>query len=149
MQNYQKLFVSFISMIILSIAFCEQLHAQFFFFGKNRVQYDQFDWRFIETDHFDIYYYNSKNYHLAQFTAESLESSLKQLLETFDHNLTNRIPVIIYDSHSNFQQTNVVPLPLETVQFIGGVTDKAKNRMTQPFMGDYIDFRRGKLKTGV
>ncbi|MGF1670138.1 MAG: hypothetical protein ACFCU6_06800 [Balneolaceae bacterium] len=129
-------------MIILSIAFCEQLHAQFFFFGKNRVQYDQFDWRFIETDHFDIYYYNSKNYHLAQFTAESLESSLKQLLETFDHNLTNRIPVIIYDSHSKFQQTNVVPLPIELVQFIGGVTDKAKNRMTQPFMGDYIDFRR-------
>jgi len=142
MQKYSKFFVFLITTFLLSTALAEHLYAQFFFFGKNRVQYDQFDWRFIETDHFDIYYYDSQNYHLAQFTAESLESGLKQLLETFDHQLTNRIPVIIYDSHSDFAQTNVVRLPVEQTQFIGGVTDKFKNRMTQPFMGDYIDFRR-------
>src|SRR6056297_2605598 len=99
MQKYSKFFVFLITTFLLSTALAENLYAQFFFFGKNRVQYDQFDWRFIETDHFDIYYYDSQNYHLAQFTAESLESGLKQLLETFDHQLTNRIPVIIYDSH--------------------------------------------------
>src|SRR5690625_7672652 len=59
----------------------------------------------------------------------------------FDHTLTDRIPVIIYDSHSDFSQTNVVPLPIDA-QGIGGVTDKLQNRMTQPFMGDYVDFRR-------
>lgn len=119
----------------------EQLNAQFFNFGKNRVQYENFDWRFIETDHFDIYYYNSKNYHLAQFTAEAVESSLKQLNEDFGDQITSRIPVIIYDSHSDFSQTNVVALPVDA-QGIGGVTDPFKNRMTQPFMADYADFRR-------
>ncbi len=119
----------------------EEASAQFFNFGKNRVQYEEFDWRFIETDHFDVYYYNSKNYHLAQFTAESVESGLKQLNEDFGDQLTQRIPVIIYDSHSDFSQTNVVRLPVDA-QGIGGVTDKYKNRMTQPFMADYADFRR-------
>jgi Tol biopolymer transport system component len=125
----------------IGTAAVEQAFAQYFFFGKNRVQYDTFDWRFIETDHFDIYYYDSKNYHLAQFTAEALESSLKQLNQDFGDQLTDRIPVIIYDSHSDFSQTNVVRLPVDA-QGIGGVTDKFKNRMTQPFMGDYADFRR-------
>ncbi|MGM0506215.1 MAG: peptidase MA family metallohydrolase [Bacteroidota bacterium] len=119
----------------------EQAVAQFFVFGKNRVQYEAFDWRYIETEHFDIYYYDEKNYHLAQFTAESVESGLQQLSQEFNHTLTDRIPVIIYDSHSDFSQTNVVDLPSDA-QGIGGVTDKYKNRMTQPFMGDYADFRR-------
>ena len=127
--------------IFLGTFVTENLFAQYFFFGKNRVQYDQFDWRFIETEHFDIYYYDSKNYHLAQFTAETVESSLKQLENDLGFQITDRIPVIIYDSHSDFSQTNVVPLPADA-QGIGGVTDKFKNRMTQPFMGDYADFRR-------
>src|SRR5690625_4633585 len=124
-----------------SLTFAEQALAQFFVFGKNRVQYEAFDWRYIETEHFDIYYYDEKNYHLAQFTAETVESSLMQLTEDIGEQLTDTIPVIIYDSHSDFSQTNVVRLPVDA-QGIGGVTDKYKNRMTQPFMGDYADFRR-------
>ncbi|HKL15497.1 MAG TPA: hypothetical protein VJ915_07660 [Balneolaceae bacterium] len=131
---------SLLGLFISSLA-AEQLFAQYFFFGKNRVQYETFDWRYIETDHFDIYYYNSKNYHLAQFTAETVESSLEQFENDFGSQLTDRIPVIIYDSHSDFSQTNVVQLPVDA-QGIGGVTDKYKNRMTQPFMGEYADFRR-------
>jgi len=132
--------ISFLGLLMGSFV-TEQLYAQYFFFGKNRVQYEKFDWRFIETAHFDIYYYDAKNYHLAQFTAETVESSLEQLENDFDAQLTDRIPVIIYDSHSDFSQTNVVRLPVDA-QGIGGVTDKYKNRMTQPFMGDYADFRR-------
>lgn len=141
MRQQYKILLVLISTVFLCTAIAEKLQAQYFFFGKNRVQYDQFDWRFIETEHFDIYYYDKKNYHLAQFTAETVESSLKQLNEDFGEQLTDRIPVIIYASHSDFSQTNVVRLPVDA-QGIGGVTDKYKNRMTQPFMGDYADFRR-------
>jgi Tol biopolymer transport system component len=141
MRLLQKSLLIAILTIFIGTSAAEELLAQYFFFGKNRVQYERFDWRYIETDHFDIYYYDSKNYHLAQFTAEAVESALKQLNEDFGDQLTDRIPVIIYDSHSDFSQTNVVRLPVDA-QGIGGVTDKFKNRMTQPFMGDYADFRR-------
>jgi len=141
MRLLHKVLLTGLLTLLLGTALTEVLFAQYFFFGKNRVQYETFDWRYIETEHFDIYYYDSKNYHLAQFTAETVESSLKQLNEDFGDQLTDRIPVIIYDSHSDFSQTNVVRLPVDA-QGIGGVTDKFKNRMTQPFMGDYADFRR-------
>ncbi len=118
-----------------------QVHAQFFSYGKNRVQYDDFQWRYIQSDHFDIYYYDAKNYYLAEFSAFSLEAAYKQLQTDFRHQIADRIQVIIYASHGEFSQTNVVPLP-DDVQGIGGVTDKYKNRITVPFQGNYSDFRR-------
>lgn len=117
------------------------LNAQYFSFGKNRVQYEDFEWRYIQSKHFDVYYYGAKNYELAEFAAQSIESAYKQLQEDFNHEIVNRIPLIIYDSHNDFSQTNVVALPT-SAEGIGGVTDKAKNRMTVPFDGDYNDFRR-------
>lgn len=141
MRLINKLLLTSLLAAFISTSAIQEAFSQYFFFGKNRVQYEKFDWRYIETDHFDIYYYDSKNYHLAQFTAEAVESALKQLVEDLGTPLTDRIPVIIYDSHSDFSQTNVVRLPVDA-QGIGGVTDKFKNRMTQPFMGDYADFRR-------
>ena len=117
------------------------VQAQYFAFGKNRVQYTQFDWRFIQSDHFDVYYYDAQNYYLAEFTAFTLEAAYAQLRRDFRHEITDRIQVIIYASHSEFSETNTVPLPLDA-QGIGGVTDKFKNRITMPFQGNYADFRR-------
>ncbi|MFN1833657.1 peptidase MA family metallohydrolase [Balneola sp. MJW-20] len=118
-----------------------EVQAQYYSFGKNRVQYEDFEWRFIQSTHFDVYYYGDKNYKLAEFAAKSVESAYRQLSEDFDHEISARIPLIIYDSHNDFSQTNVVALPIEA-EGIGGVTDKFKNRMTVPFDGDYKDFRR-------
>src|SRR5690606_8510064 len=90
----------------------ENAEAQFSF-GKNRVQYTSFDCRYIQSDHFDVYYYDSKNYYLAEFSAYSLEAAYAQLQTDFRHEITDRIQVIIYASHSEFSETNVVPLPLD------------------------------------
>ncbi len=130
-----NVFTILVAILLISTS---SVHAQF---GKNRVQYESFDWRFIQSQHFDIYYYGEKNYELAEFSAQSLESAYKQLREDFDHEIVDRIPLIIYDSHNDFSQTNVVALPINA-EGIGGVTDKFKNRMTVPFDGDYNDFRR-------
>ncbi|RNC85592.1 MAG: hypothetical protein ED557_02130 [Balneola sp.] len=133
----------FVTILILAVGFgITSAEAQYFPFGKNRVQYENFEWRFIQSKHFDIYYYGEKNYELAEFSAQSLESAYKQLSEDFNHEIVSRIPLIVYDSHNDFSQTNVVPLDPTGTEGIGGVTDKWKNRMTVPFMGDYNDFRR-------
>ncbi|HKK46101.1 MAG TPA: hypothetical protein VJ964_11310 [Balneolaceae bacterium] len=117
----------------------EQAQAQYFSFGKNRVQYSNFNWRYIQTEHFDVFYYTTKNYQLANFAAYALEGALKQIQQDFDHKIADRIQVIIYDSHNDFSQTNVVPLPVSS-EGIGGVTDPYKNRITLPFMGNFQDF---------
>jgi len=115
-------------------------YAQYFNFGKNRVQYNQFEWRYIQSEHFDVHYYGSLNYELADFTVRTLESSLRQLSEDYRHQIADRIKVIIYDSHNDFSQTNVVALPTNA-EGIGGVTDPFKNRITMPFSGNYTEFR--------
>ncbi|MCC5933082.1 MAG: PD40 domain-containing protein [Balneolales bacterium] len=131
----------FFPALLLLLFSAEALQAQAFNFGKNRVQYETFDWRIIQSDHFDIYYYDSRNYLLAEFTAHSLEAAYQQLAVDFNHQINERIRVIIYDSHASFSQTNVVQLPVNA-QGIGGVTDLFKNRITMPFMADYGQYRR-------
>ena len=137
MKNFLRVF----ALLLIAMLVQESALAQNTFFGKNRVQYDEFEWRFIQSEHFDIHYYDAKNYELAEFTAISLESSLRQLQDDFNHEIVDRIRVIIYDSHNDFSQTNVVALPIDA-EGIGGVTDKLKNRITLPFDGDYNEFRR-------
>ncbi|NGP86767.1 peptidase MA family metallohydrolase [Fodinibius halophilus] len=129
-----------ILLLALGGSLVQEASAQYLSFGKNRVQYKDFDWKYIQSEHFDIYYYESKNYDLANFTAYSLEAALKQYRDDFDHEIADRIQVIIYDSHNDFSQTNVVPLPVDA-EGIGGVTDPYKNRITMPFGGDWTKFR--------
>jgi Tol biopolymer transport system component len=56
-----------------------------------------------------------------------------------NHNLGKRVPCIIYQSHNEFQQTNVTNSLLE--EGVGGFTESFKNRMVMPFTGSYEDFR--------
>lgn len=132
--------VGVLLLAFLLLAGISDLKAQYFNFGKNRVQYDSFDWKYIQSEHFDVYYYTSQNYDLAYFTAISLEASIRQVQEDFQHRVADRIQVIVYDSHNDFTQTNVVPLPVNA-EGIGGVTDLYKNRITMPFNGNFMDYR--------
>lgn len=112
------------------------LHAQTF--GQNKVQYDDFEWEFVRSDNFDVYYY-SDGRDLAVFTAEISELALTQIEKELDWKSTERISMIIYQSHNDFQQTNVTTgfLP----EGVGGFTELFKNRIVLPFEGDYEQFR--------
>ena len=61
--------------VLFSLAYSPVAQAQYVNFGKNRVQYQQFEWRFIQSKHFDVYYYGDKNYELAEFAAKSIEEN--------------------------------------------------------------------------
>lgn len=109
------------------------------FFGQNKVQYQDFNWRFIQSEHFDIYFYQGGE-RVAKFVADVAEKALPSILADFKHyELQNRVPFIIYNSHNHFQQTNVVDE--YNSEGIGGVTEIFKNRITLPYEGSYEDFR--------
>ena len=107
-------------------------------FGKNKVQYTKFSWNFIQSDHFDIYFSNGGQY-IAEFTASVAESAYATISKSFRYQLVNRVPMIVYNSHNDFQQTNVIGEYLE--EGIGGVTELFKNRVVLPFEGEYKKFR--------
>ena len=106
-------------------------------FGKNIVQYDDFEWKFIQTEHFDIYYYN-QNKEQAEFVAYHSELAYKHLEKMLGWGLSKRSDIILYESHNDFQQTNVIQTYME--EGVGGVTELFKNRMVIPYDGSLHEF---------
>ncbi|HEY6172188.1 MAG TPA: biopolymer transporter Tol, partial [Candidatus Kapabacteria bacterium] len=102
------------------------LHGQSTPYGKNKVQYREFNWRYIQSEHFDVYYYDGGK-ELADFTAEVAEPALASIQKTCHFDITDRITIIIHNSHNDFQQTNAVGEYLP--EGVGGVTELLKNRV--------------------
>jgi len=123
---------------LILFLFAIQAMAQEPYFGKNKVQYKSFDWYFIQTENFDIYYYKGE-YHLAEFAADVLEDAYLKVKKELRHDLTKRVPVILYKSPNDFQQTNVIPNLIE--EGVGGFTESFKTRIVVPFTGSYEDYR--------
>ncbi|MEE8335902.1 MAG: hypothetical protein V3S48_05650 [Candidatus Neomarinimicrobiota bacterium] len=130
----QKKFI--ILFIALGIPLCSTIFAQSF--GQNKVQYRQFDWSYLSTPHFDIYFYGEE-VELARFTLEAANEAYEQISKHLRWTLKKRVPIIVYHSHNDFQTTNVVGTYMQ--EGIGGVTELFKNRVVIPFEGDYTQFR--------
>ncbi len=122
--------------IIVSAIMMSNVLAQSF--GKNKIQYKNFEWYYIQSQHFDVYYYQGGK-ELADFTAEVAESAYVQLKRDFSYELKQRVVIVVYKSHNDWQQTNVVLSYLD--EGIGGVTELYKNRVVVPFEGSYDQFR--------
>ena len=122
---------SILTIVIISLAWGQS-------FGKNKVQYRDFDWSYIQTHHFDIYFYGGEQT-LAEFTSDVTEEAYEQISKHLSWNLRKRVSILVYNSHNEFQQTNVVGTYMS--EGIGGVTELFKNRIVFPFSGNYEQFR--------
>ena len=128
----------FILIILVLCGGAMYAHAQNSVFGKNKIQYKNFHWQYIQTDHFDIYF-SQDGYELAQFTANTSEAAYASIKKLLRYEINNRVSIVVYNSHNEFQQTNVVNEYME--EGIGGVTELFKNRVVVPFEGSYAQFR--------
>ena len=100
------------------------------YFGRNKVQYDRFDFAILQTPHFDVYYYASEK-NAARIAAELAERWYARLSAELDHRFDRRQPIILYASHSHFAQTSIIS---ETIgDGIGGFTDHLAGRVVLPF----------------
>ncbi|MFC2150504.1 BamA/TamA family outer membrane protein [Calditrichota bacterium] len=108
-------------------------------FGKNTVQYTYFDWKYLTTEHFDIYY-NQGGRGIADFGAEIAEDAYRDIAASFNYTTVGDEPItlITYQSHNDFEQTNVSSHPDEST---GGLTEFLKSRMVLPYQGNHEDFR--------
>jgi len=76
------------------------------FFGKNKINYETFDWRVYQSPHFDVHYYAEVEPFLEEVVSD-VESAYVKLSRDLDHELTVRVPLVIYKTHGEFQQTNI------------------------------------------
>jgi Tol biopolymer transport system component len=105
------------------------------YFGQNQVQYRDFNYQVLKTDHFDIYFYPEERagIDIAARLAERWNTRLERF---FDHTLSGRQPLVMYASHVDFEQNTVVPGIGEGT---GGVTEPLRRRIVLPFGGPLAD----------
>ncbi len=117
--------------------FWGQAQAQFYYFGRNKVQYTDFAWQVLRTEHFHIYYYEGME-DLARRGAAVAEEAYSRLEERFNHSISHPIPLIFYSSHLHFQQTNTTPgfIP----EGVGGFFEFLKGRVVIPSNGSSAQF---------
>lgn len=131
---------AFVILAICSLSLPELAAAQFtFYFGRNKVQYEDFDWQVLRTEHFDVYYYPEMQ-ELAEHGAHFAEEAYSELQARFEFSLTHRVPLIFYSSNLHFKQTNVTPgfIP----DGVGGFFEFLKGRVVIPSNGNLHQFRR-------
>ncbi|MFQ5550919.1 MAG: ShlB/FhaC/HecB family hemolysin secretion/activation protein, partial [Gemmatimonadales bacterium] len=120
----------------LLLVTCGTANAQAF--GRNKIHYRDFDWRVLPGEHVDLYFYPEED-ELARVALEYAEESFRYLESQFGHSPRRRIPLIVYASHVDFEQTNILPfIPPEQIL---GVTEFLKRRVALPFRGDYAQFK--------
>jgi hypothetical protein len=134
----RKTIYCLVALSLVSVMLLGQAAAQEPYFGKNKVQHKYFDWYLIQSENFDIYYYKGE-YALAKFAAGVLQDAYLDIRRELRYDLTKRIPVIIYNSPNDFQQTNVITDLID--EGVGGFTEAFKTRVVAPFTGSYEDFR--------
>src|SRR5689334_15356002 len=108
-----------VGVCLASLLFAVNTGAQSF--GRNIVEYENFKFKVLETEHFSVYYYSSE---------EEAARRAARLARARDHQLVSRQPLSLYGSRPEFSQTNVVGGLLSNG--IGGVTESVRRRIVMP-----------------
>lgn len=118
------------AIVCLAVVFAGAESAEAQYFGRNKVHYDRLDFRVLQTEHFDIYYYAEEE-EATQHAARMAERWYARFSQLFQHTFIRRQPLVLYANHSQFAQTNITPgAPGEGT---GGLTERVKARIALPF----------------
>jgi hypothetical protein len=114
-------------------------------FGKNRLQFKKFNWQYYQTKNFNGYF-SQNGQELAKYIIQIAEKELPEIEDFVEYSLQRRANVIIYNSFSDLQQSNIGQGM--DWQNTGGVTKLVNNKMIVYFTADHADLRR-QIRQGI
>ena len=123
----------YITLILLLILFPSYAWG----FGKNKVTRQEFDWFIHRTEHFEIYYYPGEA-RLVTIMAGIAEDAYDKISQDLGHDIRDRTPFILYKSHTDFRETNIILEELS--EGVGGFAEFFKHRIVIPFTGSMKQF---------
>ncbi|MEO1713758.1 MAG: hypothetical protein AAFU60_10550, partial [Bacteroidota bacterium] len=113
--------------LLVALFSISSLSAQYF--GRNKARYERFDFSVLETPHYDLYHYLENPERLEEF-ASWVEHWHRQHQSILRDTFSQRNPLILYNDHADFQQTNAIQGAIGVGT--GGVTEAFKNRVIMP-----------------
>jgi Tol biopolymer transport system component len=92
------------AIILLLPIFAEAQQAREVF-GRNRIQYKKFDWVYISSENFDVYYYENRR-DVATEAIQFLESEFDRITDLIGYPPYLKTKVFLYNSVTDKQQSN-------------------------------------------
>jgi Tol biopolymer transport system component len=105
-------------------------------FGKNRVQYQDFYWQQYRFGNMEVFFYKEGR-DLARYTAQAAQRHLKELEASFDFTVDERLQFIVYNSLTDFRQSNIGLEGMTGQNNIGGLTRIVGTKIFVYFEGDH------------
>lgn len=99
------------------------------YFGQNKPSYRRFNFKVYQTPNFEIYHY-LENDSVLKMLASRSEAWYKYHQAIFRDTINERNPILFYENHAEFQQTNAVSDMIS--EGTGGVTEALKQRVIMP-----------------
>ena len=107
-------------------------------FGKNRIQYKEFNWQYLSAENFDIYYYDNRR-KVATDALQYLESEFDRITDLIGYPPYLKTKIFLYNSITDLQQSNI---GLNHTQFnVGGETEFIKPYVEIAHPGNIDDFK--------
>ena len=104
------------------------------YFGRNKPSYRVFDFNVYQTPNFEIYHYMNNDSVLNMLAGRN-EAWYRHHQAIFRDTITERNPIIVYETHAEFQQTTAVSGMLG--ESTGGVTEAFKKRVVMPLFPSF------------
>ncbi len=121
---------------VLCLFAAASLPASAQYFGRNKVQYDDFEFKQFDTEHFTFYFYPEAE-EAVKDAARMAERWYERHSMVFLREFKDRKPIILYANDADFHQTNIINGNLG--EGTGGVTESLKQRVVMPLTGIYGD----------
>lgn len=116
-------------------------------YGKNRVQYQDFLWQQYRFADMEVFFYKEGR-DLARFTAQAATRHLKELEKEMDYALDERLQFIVYNSLTDFRQSNIGLAGMQGENNIGGLTRIVGTKIFVYFEGDHTLLDR-QIRSGI
>jgi hypothetical protein len=129
--------------VFLSIHTTAQVNAVEF--GKNRVQYEKFSWKYYQTENFNTYF-SQDGLGLGKYVSQIAETELPSLEEFIEFGLQRRVNIVVYNNFDEMRQSNI-GMGIDW-QNTGGVTKLVNNKMLVYFDGNHDNLRR-QIRQGI
>jgi hypothetical protein len=126
--------------------------AQFYYgtlqdFGKNRIQYNEFNWTFYRFERFDVYFYTGGR-PLGQKVAYMMENQIRYMERTLETSFEERIQVLVFNSLTDLKQSNLNVEDEDAEVNAGGILRTLGSKMFVYFDGDFVHLEQ-QVKIGL
>ncbi|GAB4200181.1 MAG: hypothetical protein Fur0023_03230 [Bacteroidia bacterium] len=102
-------------------------------FGKNRVQYQPFDWTYFDADKYKVYTYQGGQ-DIAKYVYAQLPFIINSLERKLDYQIEEKLSVIVYNNIHDFYQSNI-GLQYDDINNVAGYTKIIGNKIFVYFDG--------------